>query len=406
MRPFYFGIVFWGDKFRHVFTDLCLLSLLSGRNIPSLENAGGGNRFLICTTRADWDALEKEATFRLMRDFIEPEFVEMIPPRPEDHKMAVMSDGHRMIANTMFERRVYGTFIYPDTVFSDGTVAALQDHARAGKKAVLANCPRLANEGFLKELSANMQMRPGHPSPLSSRDLVAMALRHIHSETRRYEWDTNFFADSPVVCYWNVSDDHGVVMHSFCWAPLLLDYGSIGKHHTGSLDSWTIDGDYVHANVPEPADIAIITDSDEVMVVSVTPEADLHYEPDAHWLLRLPWIGTRTRIALLRRFYFSPVIDPLKRHIFRKGVFLHTDPLSGRWDMVCTRADRLVDRATKTSPSVMQRVFDGLLIFIRCRRLRPGDRLRYALTYPIAKLPAGFRAKLRAVLGLPRSGRA
>ncbi len=406
MRPFYFGSVFWGEKFRRVFTDLCLLSLLSENNIPALANAERENRFLLCTTRADWDALQDDPTFRLMRDYIEPEFIEMVPPAPEDHKMVVMSKGHRMIADIMFERQVYGVFIYPDTVFSDGTVAALQDHAHAGKKAVLANCPRLANEGFVDELKAGGRMRPGHPTSLSSRDLVAMALRHIHSETRRYEWDTVYFADSPVTCYWDVPDGNGVVMHSFCWAPLLIDYGSIAEHHTGSLEGWTIDGDYVHENVPEPADIAIITDSDEIMVVSFTPEADLHFESDAHWLLQIPWVGTRTRVSLLRRFYFSPVIDPLKRQIFHKPVCLHAGPLSAQWGAVRMRADDLVSRATDSGSSVAGRAIDWLFIFIRCRRLRPADRLRYAITYPIAMLPAGFRAKLRVALGLPRSGRA
>ena len=349
LRSFHFGIVFWGESFRSVFTDLCLLSLLSNGNIPSLEN-GGGNRFLICTTRADWDALQEDATFRLMRDYIEPELVEMAPPEASADKMVVMSEGHRMIAGIMFERRVYGVFIYPDTVFSDGTVATLQGHARAGKKAVLASCPRLANEGFLAELEAGGRMRPGHPPSLSSRDLVAMALRHIHSETRRYEWDRPYFAELPVCPYWRVpGNDESVVMHSFIWAPVMLDYGAVREHVTGTLDEWTIDGDYVERNFGDHADdvVHVVTDSDEMMLVSFTPEADLHIPMTRNWVKRLPGVGTLLKLALLHDLYHGPAIDPLKRRIFDRTVHYHGGALTPRSEATARRAALRIGLATR-----------------------------------------------------------
>ena len=55
LRPFYFNVVFWGAVYRGYFTDLLLASLLSPNNIPAL-NRDRHNKFLIVTTRPDWEA--------------------------------------------------------------------------------------------------------------------------------------------------------------------------------------------------------------------------------------------------------------------------------------------------------------------------------------------------------------
>lgn len=36
LRPFYFVVVFWGERFRSYLVDFCLPSLLSPHNIPAL----------------------------------------------------------------------------------------------------------------------------------------------------------------------------------------------------------------------------------------------------------------------------------------------------------------------------------------------------------------------------------
>ena len=41
-------------------------------------------------------------------------------------KLTVMSFGHKKISQIMFEEKAIGTFIYPDTVFFDGTFSHAQ----------------------------------------------------------------------------------------------------------------------------------------------------------------------------------------------------------------------------------------------------------------------------------------
>src|SRR3974377_2392315 len=61
-RPFYFIIVLWGARFRDYFLDLCLPTLLSPRNLPSLATRQR-SKFLFCTRPADWAAIPASALF-------------------------------------------------------------------------------------------------------------------------------------------------------------------------------------------------------------------------------------------------------------------------------------------------------------------------------------------------------
>jgi hypothetical protein len=330
MRPFYFGVVLWGAEFRHYFLDLCLPSLLSPNNIPALGNRTE-SRFLIYTTEADWNLMQAHPIFALLGKYMEPVWLDMKATTGRESKMHVMSQGHKAIASEMHRRGVYGTFIYPDTIFGDGVVAESRRLAKQGKKVVLAHCPRFANEGLLKELATRGLIRPGSPITLTARELIAMALPHMHSETRRYEWEAPYFyAESPVLVWWRLPGG-GLLAHAVAWAPMLVDYAAVGRHDTGTLDHWTIDGDYIHRNFPDPADVHAVTDSDAMTLMSFTPETSLTYLPlKRGHLTRLPAIGAWYRRLCLRAFLSSPAIDPLKRRLFALPVTIYPffpDPL-------------------------------------------------------------------------------
>lgn len=313
MRPFYFGVVLWGEEFRGYFLDFCLPSLLAPRNIPALENKTG-SRFLICTTADDWAAMGGHPVFQSLAKEIEPVLIEMKRPADGASKMRAMSEGHAVIAQTMHRDGVYGSFVYPDTVFANGVVEEAQSLAKRGKKVVLANCPRFANEGFLSALAARGIRRTGQPIILNPDELISLAMPHMHSETRRYEWEApHFYSRSPVAIWWRVPGG-GLLMHSTCWAPILVDYSRLGTHDTSTMRDWTIDGDYIHRNFPDRRDVHA---SETMTLISFTPESRLSYLP----LKRLrtdyvPFVNRWFKEANLRSFLFSRAMDPLKRELF------------------------------------------------------------------------------------------
>ena len=82
MARYYLVVTLWGAEFRGYFLDLCLASLLAPGNAPALRSGGDDARLLICTTRADWDEIQKDATFQRATEFLTPEFLELRMPVP------------------------------------------------------------------------------------------------------------------------------------------------------------------------------------------------------------------------------------------------------------------------------------------------------------------------------------
>lgn len=347
LRPFYFSAIFWGAVYRGYFTDLLLASLLSPNNIPALDRRRG-SKFLIAAPAADWEAVQDHPMLRRLRAYAEPEWLNL-EVSPDDHrmdrKMLAMSRGHRLIASRAFDDRAYGVFVTPDLILSDGSVAAMERFAEAGKKVVLAVAIRYQHEPVLAELEQGGYLKPGQPLAIGPRDLMHVALRHLHSETLRYEYEAPWFGASPVSVYWQVPDGGGIIIHSFSWAPLLVDYGALSRHDTQTFDHWTLDGDYIYRNFPEPADVHVITDSDEIALVSFTKESDLHFELTPYLAYRPRWITDWYKVRSIRVLKDSGVMDPLKRRIFPIPVYLHAGELSPVWSRTRVKAEGIIARA-------------------------------------------------------------
>lgn len=366
--PLYFCVIVWGAEHRGYLHDLLIASLLSPRNLPALDN-GEICRFLVCTTAEDWAALEAQPLFARLRRLIPTEFV-ALPASPEalaaQDKMLFMSKAHRVLSQIAFGARAYGVFLTPDLVLSDGSVARLQELARAGKDVVLCAALRFAHEGCLAAFVRSGAMRAGEPMTLSGRALMSVALSNLHSETIRYEWDADFFADVPVAAYWWAPDRRGIVLHCFSWAPLLVNYGALAIHDTSAFETWTLDGDYVFANFGDDLDrVHVVTDSDEIALVSFTKEADLSLPRYPYWLFRIPIVGDAVKVINLKRFWNSTAIDPLKRRIFSFAVRWHGDGVDPSWAPVERRAARLVGRSSRPMTALERKVAPFLLYYIR-----------------------------------------
>ncbi len=348
LRPFYFAVIFWGEVHRNYCTDLLMASLLSPGNIPAL-NPERKSKFLIVTTRSDWDALQSNGIFNQLKRYVEPVWFEMPFPGPDELKMLVMSQGHRLAVTKAFEDRAYGVFVTPDLVLSDGSVAAMERLAEAGKKVVLSVAIRFGQEILLEEMQREGYLTPGMPLVLPPRDLMRMALRNLHTETLRYEFDAPYFADQPISVYWRVPDGDGLIIHSFSWAPLVVDYEALHHHDTSTFDEWTMDGDYIYRNFPDPQDVYVVTDSDEIVLVSFTKEADLHF--DLHYDLRRVYrkrFEAICKVGRIRSLWKSSIMDPLKRSIFPQPVYLHSNDISGAWETRRKETDQVVSKVLRS----------------------------------------------------------
>ncbi len=349
LRPFYFNVVVWGERFRNHFLNWCLPTLLSPNNIPALLNRG--NKFLICTTPEDWAAMEQASIFALLKTYVEPVLLEIPLPPPGRSGCQHMGIGHKLATDMMYSDRAYGVMMTPDFMLSDGSLSAIQRHAVEGKQVVLTAALRFGEEPLFENLAkmgiAEQDSRfgeQGRPLPITGRQLVAAGIRSFHSESLRYEWEAPYFTDFPVACWWRVPEEDGIVLHCLSWAALLFDYAALECHDTSTLDHWTIDGDYVWRNVHHSDRIHVCQDSDEIMIVSWAPLSDraLSLTPDRKksW----PVIGEWVKGAILRDAFLSPVYDPLKRSIFRLPVRWHARDLNEAWATTERRALRAIRR--------------------------------------------------------------
>ncbi|MCA9471198.1 MAG: hypothetical protein MRJ96_11700 [Nitrospirales bacterium] len=353
LRPFYFTVVFWGEEHRAYFTDLLLASLLSPNNIPAL-NKHRNSKFLIVTTRQDWEQLQSHTLFLRLRDYIEPVFFEMAFPTKHDSKMLIMSQGHKQVAMRAYEDKAYGVFVTPDLILSDGSVAAMERLAEQGKKVVLCVAIRFAQETLLAAMKTEGFYAARKPLEISSRDLMRLALAHLHTETLRYEFDASYFADTPISVYWWASKAEAMIIYSFSWAPLVVDYGALHRHDTKTFEKWTLDGDYIYRNFPEANDVYVITDSDEISLVSFTKESELHFEltPDK----RMEDYGIFNqvyKVSLMRSLKDSDVMDPLKREIFSQPVMLHSTQMREEWGRTIEMANSFITQACR-SPTLQE----------------------------------------------------
>ena len=337
LRPFYFIVVCWGERYTDFLLNFCIAALLSPNNIPALLNRGK-NKFLIATTDEDWDRMQTRPIFKLLSEYVEPVKV-LIQAPPEGLSACIhMGLGHKLTTQMAFEANAYAVLLTPDLMVSDGTIAAAQRHAVDGIQVVLTAALRFGEEPLFKHLEAlgiisADQSYSKNAAPLTGtgRQFVSAGIRSFHSETLRYEWDSPYFSVFPVACWRHVPNTDGILVHCLSWAPLLVDYDAVDNHDSSVMDNWTIDGDYVYRNFGDSSKVYVVQDSDEMMLISWAPLADREQSLSPKKRFKFPIVGNILKGLVLSDTYDSKSFDPLKRKIFFTPVRWHVSDLNDRW---------------------------------------------------------------------------
>lgn len=364
ISPFYFGTVFWGEEYREYFLRYCLASLLSPGNIPVLPRKDK-SLFFICAPAEDWEALQRDPTFVALNAQLAVIHIDLpLDVVRQRSTMQTMSWGHREITSRAFDARVCGVVFCPDIILSDGSITKLVESIERGNVVVLAPGLRFRTETLLPEIANRGLLQPGQPLTVSGRELAQLVLPHLHSETQCYRWESPHFWDPPVSCIWDAPEGDGLIVHTFSWAALLIDYGRLAKHDTDVFERWTMDGDYVFANFGDTHGVHVVTDSDDILMISFTREAVWSLPLVERWSARIPWLEQYRKRFVLRRFMYSEVIDPLKRRIFRVPVRIHANEISESWRRREKEISRLLDRVVYP-PSTGDRLVTMLAAALR-----------------------------------------
>lgn len=353
--PAHFLVVFWGRKYRDWFLRYTAASLLAPGNAPALRDKARA-RLRIATTRKDWDALFADANFRALAKIVEPVLHEFPADSVALHKYHRMSLGHRMLTQACFDSRAVGINLNPDTLVPDGSIAEAERLVAAGAKVVMCTAVRFDLDGIEAELLRRGRIAPGAPLILSKREAVDIGLSNLHTETQAGNWDAAHFGELgemhgknhyPVCCYWEVPGGRGLYILTHNWAPFAIDYSRFDRHDSSTFDQWTLDGDYIHANLGSDADIGrdvhVVEDSDSLFLLGMTPADDERCPAPYYWWKSLPVLGRWAKGYLLNRVvYDKRGVDPLRRSIYPIGAKWHRRDIDAAWTPVLARANGIV----------------------------------------------------------------
>ena len=363
-RPFHFMVAFWGERYREYFADLFLPSLLAPNNLPLLDVAHG-HRFFIATPRADWQSIERLPIMSRLRRHALPQWVEVSSPPDTSHisdsheryvaVLAHMKATQRRALEAAYDPRAYGSFHFPDTIISDGMIASLLEHARAGRQAVLCPALRQVEEDVLGELEARgLWSRATSPSQtaqelsLPPRSAADLTVRHLHPEMKVFEEGSPHQPPLPPFRIWRLPEGRGILLHTFFIIPVLMDYSIVGTGHTACLDHDAIENVYAFTNFRDCDSVYVVRDSDEFVMLSLTPRATDHAVRNGAG--KKPSFLRReyARLADIRRsyeFYVFRNCDTVRHELFRFPIRWHAHDLDAVWLKEERRIGRLFRRA-------------------------------------------------------------
>jgi hypothetical protein len=360
-RPFHFMVAFWGERYRDYFVDLFLPSMMAANNLPLLQ-AEDGHRFFIATPGDDWQSIKTLPIMQRIRSHAQPTWVE-VNAQPENGSLddkhtryaAVirhMGICQRTVLEAGYHPAAYGSFHFPDTIISDGMIASLLQSARAGYQLVLCPALRQTEEAVLAEIeSLGLWSSLERPSAtarelsLPPRLAADLAVRHLHPEMAVFEEGAQAQASLPPFRFWRMPQGRGILLHTLFIIPVLMDYSIADVAHTACLDHDAIENVYVSTNFRNCRAVHIAQDSDEFMMLSLTPREIDHSVPVSASGQRSALRRHYDQLRDIRRSYEFYVLskgDVIRHNLFGTPVRWHGQDLDEVWRQEERRIERLI----------------------------------------------------------------
>jgi hypothetical protein len=249
----------WNRDDLDLLFNVCLPNQRAPGNSPALPE---GSRYRILTPPVHRDEIDGHPSVRALRAFIPVDVVTIDDTHkrfdaPESYEL--MSACHRRALRDAFDASAALLLLPVNGVCSDRAISAAVRRHREGYRAVVNIRLRINREPFLRHLSDG---RVGMDA-LSSRELVATALPHLHADSRAMFADARPFSAFPVAVYWRAGDD-GLVARALHLHPLLVD----PVHPI--VPGGPVDGRYLRDAVRVHSIVHVVNDSDELQMFELT----------------------------------------------------------------------------------------------------------------------------------------
>ena len=308
-------IALWGDEFiRSFMQDILPLHFSKGNLYAFLENNISVD-FVFYTLTHDVKKISHYSSFKTL-EAIMPVSIYGVETRHKD-KFYLLTELHNL---AILDAQVKDSTIiifYADVVFSEGYFARLIKLRNSGYRAVLT-FPISANK---QEFLASYQLSNG-------REFVNYALSHMHNELKVHTWTDNSVCRAPNY-FVAFLDNKNCLMHSFHWVPIMIAPTVLGVQ-----GYYTIDTDFVRRACPEYETLYLVTDSDDLPMVSLLDKEEL-----------------RENIEKISgdsvNFYANWSVfgaDKLHLELFKEKIWYHYDDLNEQTLEIEIKADRIIEK--------------------------------------------------------------
>lgn len=315
--------VVWGAEYTKAFQEVCLQTLLSPANLPALRDVDATYR--IYTTEECVTPLQKSRSYEELTAIMPVEFAAISGISYVGKYASMTQSNAHFIQEYAGQNDVALIFITSDLVWSDGALARVRQITEAGKRLIALATPRLTKETLLPALQAAFGTRDGGLRPIERRELVRLAMDHLHPETVAQFWQGDRTRRTDGVFFWPVEGE-GLLLRQAHQFPLMIRPGS-----AGILPNVALDSDYI-ARVPlEEDQIHVVEDSDDICAMDYTASAPQPAAPPAGGAIAemADWVAVHTRAR--------------HRDFLRRRLRFHWKDCSERWREVERQSDVAIE---------------------------------------------------------------
>lgn len=334
---FDFIMAVWGKEHVDMLLEIALPNLLTPGNLLAFraDNAVQA-RFKIFTCPNDSLTILNNRFVNELREIMPVEIIKLDAlPIFDEYKISsdygqvltAMTRCHSMAISSANSDDAILIFLGPDAVFSEGTMARTLEIARSGKRVVAIPWIRVTRETFapaLHELFCDEKSHITAPARL----LVGLALEHLHPISLSLFIDSMKFYNDTTHLYWKMGC-HSVLMRCLNLHPLM-----IWPENKDALPMSTIDGDYLNSACNNYDDYHVVSDSDEIISLEISP------------LKNWAELIKPERFSMLR---FAEVIksasNKTHREFLQQKVIIHSGAIRDKWHNIEKESDQLVNEA-------------------------------------------------------------
>jgi hypothetical protein len=324
MIHFRFVAVVWGTDFTEAFQNVCLPSFLTPGNLGFVAQ-NTDSLFQIYTTPQDRKTICQSPAYRRLSAIMPVEIAE-IRGLSLFPKYQVMTQSHAHFIRSAQGDDCPLVFVSPDIVLADGSLTRLLEVAESGKRLVAMGAVRLVKETFVPAYLQQYR-RDGIVQPIAPRELVKLALEHLHPITKSMLWNPDGDSETtPLDLLWAVGQE-GLILRQFHPCPLMvwpIDKDAVPIH--------TVDADYTCKAVPNPADVYVVQDSDDICLMdftSLSQAEQLNAHGGGHSMENVAeWARRNTH--------------DIHRECVKYNIRLHWTDCSEKWRKVEEQADSVV----------------------------------------------------------------